>query len=265
MFSEFAEMIPAPGAELYCRVRPVPGGTPLLLLHGFNRTGEAEWGAPQRAFLVDYSLYIPDLRAHGRSRRRPENGAVIPHAQIGADAALVIQHFELAPAHCIGYSSGGIGLLDLLLRRPALFRSLILIASSYRLTASGAAEVRRMRNSRDADWYPEMIAELDALHREGQGAGHGERILEIWQKLAEPPGDPNLPLTALAQVPVPVLIIHPERDRFFPLSHAREMCAAIPEAELCVLPDCGHVIKSAEARTVMERAVLAFLGRVASA
>jgi pimeloyl-ACP methyl ester carboxylesterase len=43
-----------------------------------------------------------------------------------------------------------------------------------------------------------------------------------------------------ADVTAPALVVHGDRDPVFPLPHGRALCAAIPGAELLVLPDTGH-------------------------
>jgi pimeloyl-ACP methyl ester carboxylesterase len=214
------------------------------------------------------------MRAHGRSvllapdddrttlvadRTTMPNG--LPHEQIGRDLEAVMAAADFAPAHVIGYSSGGIGCLLLALRRPELFRSLTLIATSYVIDEACAAEVLRMRHGREESWYPEMITELEDLHREGQGPGHSERVLDIWARYAETPPDPQIDLGELQGLAVPTLVIQGDRDRYFPVEIAVEMYRTLPDAELCVLPRCGHAVRMEAVRGIMEAAISRFLAR----
>ncbi|MEV0127485.1 alpha/beta hydrolase [Dactylosporangium sp. NPDC050688] len=60
---------------------------------------------------------------------------------------------------------------------------------------------------------------------------------------------------------VPVLLICGDRDVLTPLTHTREIAAVLPEAELVVIPDGGHVVMLEHADEVNE-AIEAFLKRV---
>ncbi len=264
-----------PGADLAYHLEPdlqggahavAASGLRAIFMHGFTRTGLDQWGPEQTAFLrgafPDARLLIPDMRGHGGSRRRmpaAEDAPGVPHPQIGRDLEAVVEHVGFAPAHFIGFSSGGIGMLYLALRRPELFCSLTLISTSYIMTEAAAGEVCRMRGSRDETWYSEMVAELDALHERGQGPGHGERVLDMWVDCTRPPLDPDLALTDLASIGFPVLIVHGDRDRFFPVDLAVDMHRTLANSRLCVLPDCGHFIRATELRQMMETAITSFL------
>lgn len=263
----------APGASLHYHLygpplsgREAAGEIPhFVLLHGFTSTGKAQWGPRQIRFLREAfdpgRLLVPDIRGHGGSRldesvRQPPG---VPHSTIGEDLGRMVEGLAFAPAHFIGFSSGGVGMLYLVLSRPDLFASLTLISTSYFMDEAAAAVVRRMRNSRNEPWYAEMVAELDYIHREGQGPGYGERVLDLWMPYGAPPPDPNLALEDLGKIAVPTLIVHGDRDLIFPLLHATAMRDAIPGARLTVLTDCGHRIRTPASRSAMERAILEFI------
>ncbi len=265
--------VAAPGASLHYHLH----GPPLsdrdesdeiphfVLLHGFTSTGKAQWGRRRIRFLHEAfdpcRLLVPDIRGHGGSRRDesvPQPPGV-PHSTIGEDLGRVIDGLGFAPAHFIGFSSGGVGMLYLVLSRPDLFKSLTLISTSTFMDEDAAAVVRRMRNSQSEPWYAEMVAELDYIHREGQGPGYGERVLDLWLPYGSPPPDPNLALEDLRGIDMPTLIVHGDRDLIFPLPHATRMQAAIPGATLKILPDCGHRVRTPESQSAMEQAILEFL------
>ena len=44
----------------------------------------------------------------------------------------------------------------------------------------------------------------------------------------------------LDQIQAPTLVLHGERDHFFPLSHAAALAAHIPNARLMTIPELGH-------------------------
>ena len=56
----------------------------------------------------------------------------------------------------------------------------------------------------------------------------------------------------LASVRTPTLIIWGEKDRFFPVSHARRAWSGIPGSTLHILPAAGHVTPWDESDRVSE-------------
>jgi pimeloyl-ACP methyl ester carboxylesterase len=62
---------------------------------------------------------------------------------------------------------------------------------------------------------------------------------------------------------VPVLLVCGDRDVLTPLTHTREIAAVLPEAELVVIEEGGHVVMLEHADEVNE-AIEAFLKRVLS-
>jgi pimeloyl-ACP methyl ester carboxylesterase len=272
---EHSGYLPAAGAQLHYRhYRWGAGGEGeprFLFLHGFTRTGDDQWGPSRFAFLrpafPNARVLVPDMRGHGFSRRDPAvpQPPGVPHRMIGDDLEAVVESLAFAPAHFIGFSSGAIGMLYLALRRPELFQSLILISASYMMTPAGAAEVWRMRGSRQEPWYADMVAELDAIHAPGQGAGHGERVLDMWVEFAKPPLDPDLSLKELRRIECPVLLVHGDRDRYFPVQMAADMHMALPSSHLCVLPDCGHFIRQPANLQAAQLHITEFLRRFRSA
>ena len=60
---------------------------------------------------------------------------------------------------------------------------------------------------------------------------------------------------------VPVLLVCGDRDVLTPLTHTREIAAVLPEAELVVVADGGHVVMLEHADEVNE-AIEEFLKRV---
>jgi pimeloyl-ACP methyl ester carboxylesterase len=72
----------------------------------------------------------------------------------------------------------------------------------------------------------------------------------------------ELPFTPddLGKIACPTLIVHGDRDHFFPVRVPVTMYQAIPNSELCILPRCGHGI-TRECAPLFVSALLDFLGR----
>ena len=70
-----------------------------------------------------------------------------------------------------------------------------------------------------------------------------------------PDSTPDLPGLA-----VPALVIHGEDDQLIPSSEAEAMAAALPEAELVIVPGAGHMV-NLEQPAVFNDALRDFLRR----
>jgi len=62
----------------------------------------------------------------------------------------------------------------------------------------------------------------------------------------------------LDHVQQPTLLLWGDQDRWFPVSHGERLCDRLPNAQLQVLPNCGHAA-SAHCPAAVSHAVLAFL------
>jgi alpha-beta hydrolase superfamily lysophospholipase len=86
----------------------------------------------------------------------------------------------------------------------------------------------------------------------------GRLVTRQWLKTRVSPAGwkpvPVPPAVAAAKIsPVPLLIVHGEKDRYFPAEHARQLYRAAGEPkELWVLPDMGHA-ESATSSDLVDR------------
>jgi pimeloyl-ACP methyl ester carboxylesterase len=63
---------------------------------------------------------------------------------------------------------------------------------------------------------------------------------------------PAAPAEVVADISVPLLLVHGEADRYFPLRHVEALAAAAPAATLWVEPGMGHA-ESATTPQLLER------------
>lgn len=112
--------IPVPGAELVFDEQG--SGTPLVLVHGTGAQARLWGGAVTHLAAGGYRVIAYDRRGFGRSVHRPVRDYRI-HV---ADLASVIEHVG-APAHVLGWSSGGTTALALAVQRPELCRGVVVV------------------------------------------------------------------------------------------------------------------------------------------
>lgn len=246
-------LLDLPGCEL--SLHTGDSGEPLVLLHGFTRTGRSHWHDEDISFLTRFQLIIPDLRGHGLSQHRSGEWS---HAVIAEDIRNMCHQLGHTRAHFVGFSSGGMALYYLALNHPELICSMTCISSGIRIEQVTRDTIAKAC-SVDNPNYPQTISYLDKLHAAGQGENYGRRIMALWQKLTTAGGDPDLSSQELSTINRPLLIVHGENDSFFPLQQAREVHSAVNTSRLLVLKREGHFITREANRTVLEQELLAFL------
>jgi pimeloyl-ACP methyl ester carboxylesterase len=212
-----------------------PDGEPLLLLHGFTGTGQA-WRRPFLNRLgAQYRLIVPDMRGHGRTTN--PQGKIV-HAELARDTGALVAALGIGRAHFCGHSSGAMHLLFLALEQPQLVHSLTLAAATYTFDEYVKARVREARASAPPQW----IEELEARHSETHGAGYAYTLLDHWVDAVHRPGELPFAPADLGQIACPTSIVHGDRDQFFPVHVPVAMYEAIPDAQLCILPNCHHAV-----------------------
>jgi pimeloyl-ACP methyl ester carboxylesterase len=209
-------------------------GDPLVLAHGFTVTGDA-WANVVPAFVDRYRVIVVDLRGHGRSSGAPET---IRHRQLGADLVALLDHLDLERAHFAGHSAGAVASLFVACEHPSRTRTLTLVGGTYIWDAHYCAYLRR----RMAEWQgdPAWRERMRQLHDATQGQDHWRRLLGPLQAVLDGQDDLRFGLAHLAAIAQPVLVVHGDRDPFFPLRVATTMYEAMPNAELAVLPAVTH-------------------------
>ncbi|MFF1294313.1 MULTISPECIES: alpha/beta fold hydrolase [unclassified Streptomyces] len=239
-------------------------GPPLVLVHG--AAVYARIWQPQLSGLADeFTVVAWDEPGSGRSSGIPPGFGLADYADC---LAALIEGLRLGPAHVAGLSWGGTLVLELYRRHPALVRTLLL-ADTYagwkgslppEEVAARVEGVQRMlalpRDRFDptlpglfaGDPPAEFVPLLDAMARDARPETLGVQLSIMAGT------DQN---DLLPGITVPTLLLWGELDARSPLSVAHAFRAAIPGAELVVLPGAGHV-SNLERPQDFNRAVRAF-------
>ena len=158
------------------------GGAPVVLLHalGLDLTW---WDHQVEAFGRDHDVIALDLPGHGLSGRPDAPPTFDVMARAVAD---VLAHEEAGPAHVVGISFGGMVAQELALARPAMVRSLSLVATSCtfpeaaRQVVRERARVARRRNWRASSRTRQVVRERARVARTGGMAAIAPLSLERW-------------------------------------------------------------------------------------
>ena len=217
-------------------------GDPLLLLHAYNASG-IFWKPFIPAFSERYRLIIPDIRGHGRT---DNPAAGFSHRQVARDTYALLDHLEIGPFRAIGVSTGGNALVHMALQQPARPQAMVLVGSTYRYPESARAV---MRQRTEDTLTPEIVEKLRHYHKLGDDQIRALHL--IFHSIKDCRDDMNLTPGHLAAVRASTLIVHGDRDTFFPLSIGVDMYRAIPDAYLWTIPNGDHIpiVKHAEAFT----------------
>jgi pimeloyl-ACP methyl ester carboxylesterase len=207
------------------------------------------WQPQLHALADELTVVAWDEPGTGRSSDVPEGFGLPDYADC---LAAVIDDLALGAAHVAGLSWGGTVVLELYRRRPELVATLILVDTYAGWKGSLAQEevqarvagVRRMlavpRDEFDPT-LPDLFAEgppveFLALLAEVAVGVRPETLRAEIAVMADADQSDLLP-----RISIPTLLIWGDRDARSPLGVARQFQEAIPDAELVVIPDCGHI------------------------
>jgi len=234
-------------------------GDPILLLHGFGRTGRSDWKHQIPVLGERFQLIVPDLRGHGRTDH-PETITGPAFFQLAtSDVVGLVPSLDLVPAHVCGFSMGSSLATWFYFADPSLVKSLILVSAAARINRDIAPGLFELWESmRDPD-------SIDSGWARGLARLHGE---ERWRVLlrnysaaviARLEEDEEIAYRRANEITCPTLIIHGGRDSVSPPLLSEELHAGIPDSELVML-DCDHWVPGLLPQEFNET-VLDFLNR----
>jgi 3-oxoadipate enol-lactonase len=217
----------------------------VLLLHAFPLDARMWDGTRQALERAGFSVEAPELPLSGP----PPEGALIP----------------------VGVSMGGYAAFDLWRGARDRIRALVLVDTRAGADSPEAREGRNelielARSDGAAGVWerngpklfaPGAAAEAVERARRMALAQSPDRFVRTIETVRDRPDSQPL----LAEIDVPVLVVHGEDDALIPMSEAEELAAKLPDARLVRLPGVGH-LPPLERPDVFERELLAFLAAV---
>jgi 2-succinyl-6-hydroxy-2,4-cyclohexadiene-1-carboxylate synthase len=221
--------------------------TTVVLLHGFAGTGRAWDPVAQRLDRERYTALAPDLRGHGAARdARPVSFAACVEDVLGAPPA----RFVLC-----GYSMGGRIAQHVALAAPERVERLVLVATTPGIPDEAERAARRADDERLAAFADGATIEefADRWAAQPLFAGTPPAAARIWREdmLRNDPrglaavlrgmgtGAMDSLWGRLGELTMPVTVLAGAEDPKF-VALAERMVAALPNAELVVVPGAGH-------------------------
>ncbi|WP_406100128.1 alpha/beta fold hydrolase [Streptomyces sp. NBC_01013] len=275
--------------RLFGRKEPAP--VTVVFSHGYCLSQDS-WHFQRAALRGLVRTVHWDQRSHGRSERgrAQAQGVHVGIDQLGRDLKAVIDAAAPeGPLVLVGHSMGGMTMMALADQYPALMRDRVAAVAfvgtssgklgevNFGLPIAGVNAVRRVlpgvlkalgsqaelveRGRRaTADLFAGLIKRYSFGSRDVDPAVErfAERLIEstpidvvaeFYPAFAEHDKSNALPLFR----DVPVLILAGDKDLVTPSSHSEAIADELPDAELVIVPDAGHLVMLEHPETVTDR------------
>jgi len=223
-------------------------GPPVILLHGgLGHSGN--WGYQVPALVRSgYHAVVMDSRGHGRSTR---DARPFTYELMASDVSAVMDTFDLEKAGLVGWSDGACTALILASKAPTRVAGVFFFACNMDPSGTKEFEFTPIIGrciSRHMKDYAQLSATPDQFKEFSEAVG-------LMQKT-----QPNYSANDLAEISVPVAIVHSEHDEFIKREHAEYLARSIPNAEFIYLPGVSH-FAPLQRPEQFNAAMLAFLGK----
>jgi pimeloyl-ACP methyl ester carboxylesterase len=268
-------MIDANGVELCTEPFGDPADPPILLVMGIGASmlwweeGFCRMLADGRRFVIRY-----DHRDTGRSVTYEAGRPGYTGADLVADAAGVLDAYDISAAHIVGASAGGAFAQLLALDFPERILSLVLMSTSLAVSIDRrlpppSEEFTRFAAAVEVDWsdsesvveylvgYSRVLAGDQRTFDERALRELARRDVERARDFAAA-GNHDLLLDGershrpVSSISAPTLVIHGTADPMFPIEHGEALADEIPGAGLLRLERAGHGVDRADRDVVVD-------------
>lgn len=202
-------------------------GEPLLMLHGFTLSHKS-WEPWIEDLSKSYKLVIPDLRGHGNSTN-PTKKYTARNSAI--DMFGLMDKLGIHKFNALGQSNGALVFTHMATMDTTRIRKMILVSGAPYLTQEAISILSGVT-------YERMKSNMEPLHPGGEE--QIRMLVEQMRNIPKQPEDINFTSSLLATIKCPTLIIHGDRDSFFPIMIPSALHNSIPNSYLWIVPNNGH-------------------------
>jgi pimeloyl-ACP methyl ester carboxylesterase len=206
-------------------------GEPLVLIHGFGDCGSV-WESFLPGLARHFRVISMELRGHGSSGGF--DGPFLFEDSAG-DLLGLLDHLGLDRVKAVGISGGGMTLLHAAVRQPGRIEAMVVIGAAHYFPE----QARRIMRGTPHNVPPEVLGFFHACATRGQA--QVDHLLQQFNALQHNDEDIRLSPEELSRIEARTLILHGDRDEFFPVEIPLEMYNAIPDSQLWIVPGGGHV------------------------
>jgi pimeloyl-ACP methyl ester carboxylesterase len=207
-------------------------GAPLLLLHGFGRSGE-DWKPYIAELSKSNKVICIDLPGHGRSDLM-DTTEIYLHKQAANIIITFLKLLKLDTVNIIGFSSGAMVGLHISILQPSLVNKIILVSGQLSFSDSTRKFITALGGPNNFVMDPD---ELAVIHGKRKGAVIAKQFWNF-RKLY---GDPAFTSADLKTITAQTLVIHGDNDPIAPVENALTMFRFIPDAHLWIIPYGEHM------------------------
>ncbi|GLW05591.1 lipase [Microtetraspora sp. NBRC 13810] len=266
------------GVELHVEVDgPEDGPLTVVFCHGYTLNLES-WHYQRRDLRDTCRMVLWDQRCHGRSQRTPAEDCTID--RLGDDLAELLEALVPGPCVLVGHSMGGMTIMALADRHPALFAERVRGVALISTSAGKLAEISLGLPALLAKAVHKVVTPtVSALGRRGTLVDRGReagtdlsflavRLFGFGDSKSVSPTVVDFVESMIRSTPtevianfypalmshdklsaldlltdVPVAVIVGDRDWLTPPDHSRAIAAALPQAQLTEVPATSHLIQ----------------------
>jgi pimeloyl-ACP methyl ester carboxylesterase len=213
------------GFQMYCET--YGSGQPLLMIHG-NGGNITAFSKQIPFFSKYYKVIVADSRAQGKSTNPLPDS--LTYEMMADDYAALLTTLHIDSANVIGWSDGGIIGLLMAMRHPEKIKKLAITGANL--------------------WPDSTAVDTSVLHQvtpvyqqmKQRYAVNGPKKVDDeinWLLLKLLIEQPHIALADLNKITAPTLVMSGDRDLIHP-EHTLHIFKHIPNAQLWILPNCGH-------------------------
>lgn len=230
----------------------------VVFVHGAGGSSSI-WHKQLKDFCEKHNVLVLDLRGHGRTQKINTETKYYSFDLIAKDVIDLLDQKGIQQAHFVGVSLGSIVIKALRAQRPDLVKSMIFAGAVTKLSLRSRAILRAGRILYSV--LPQMalyrlmarIMMPRANHKTSRNLFVNEakkvvdKEFQRWFKLT---ARLTAYLTRINSTPetIPTLYVMGEQDHMF-LNPVRIIVLQDMASELCVVPECGHVVNYEQPET----------------
>jgi len=229
-------------------------GFPVVFISGLG-AGTWAWEPQIPFFSRRYQMISFDNRGAGRSSTPPGPYSI---EQMALDSIRLLHSLDIDKTFVVGLSMGGMIAQELALILPHRISGLVLAAThpGGMMRISGSPEVyERLINNNGLSQEEIVEKNIPALFSP-KTVSHRPKIIQAYrERQKDIPEQPEHAFAAqqeaiqefdcskrLSKIKAPTLVLAGEDDQLIPAENARRMAEHIPDSQVSILPDAGHLI-----------------------
>jgi len=249
--------------DLQVHYKTVGAGEPtLLLLHGFGAS-VFSWREVMEPLGERGTVVAFDRPAFGLTERplswEESANPYTPEAQVALVVGLM-DALSVEEAILVGNSAGGTVAVNAALKHPERVEALVLVDAAIYEGGGAPSWIRPLLQAPQVDRLGPLLARQIEVRGDAflEGAWHDPSKIkpedragyrkplraENWDRalweLTKASNQPNL-AERIEEIVLPALVISGDDDRVVPVESSVRLAEELPNAELVVIPNCGHV------------------------